>query len=347
MTLLTRGILLSVLGLTACGDSGPAPYTLTLLGDRVSYVAAQDGDGAWQQIAFDASGMATFEVTRGYHGLAVVCVRLLIVRYDAGADEPLAPCATVTSSQISGTVMPATATVWGQRGLGDSTNGTYRVRTSQGRRDLVALADDRVLFQRDLQIDADRTIDLDVSAAGVPLTTLTPIVSGNGAESFRAYAEILTVNGTYAETSSGTFAVVPSAQRVPGDRVAIGAQITIGGSVQTVQREQINELAPSLTFEPLPHLAIDRAGMQWDPEWDFAATQYGGTTYLHTTAAWAAASGASVAPLVDGPSLPGWDVTLTLPWPQAGAAVPAVVWAGVGDISGDYRANHIETTLTW
>jgi hypothetical protein len=272
MTLLTRGILLSVLGLTACGDSGPAPYTLTLLGDRVSYVAAQDGDGAWQQIAFDASGMATFEVTRGYHGLAVVCVRLLIVRYDAGADEPLAPCATVTSSQISGTVMPATATVWGQRGLGDSTNGTYRVRTSQGRRDLVALADDRVLFQRDLQIDADRTIDLDVSTAGVPLTTLTPIVSGNGAESFRAYAEILTVNGTYAETSSGTFAVVPSAQRVPGDRVAIGAQITIGGSVQTVQREQINELAPSLTFEPLPHLAIDRAGMQWDPEWDFAAT---------------------------------------------------------------------------
>ena len=353
MTFLPRVVALSLLGLAACGGDGSEPYTLTISGNAVTYAAAQDGDGAWQQLTLDASGTATFEVTRGYHGAATLCGPFLLVRYDAGGDEPWQACSrsTATSVQVSGTLTPATAQVWLGYSLSTRTDGTYRVSDAPGRRDLVAFSGTRVLLQRDLQLDTDLTIDLDVDADGVPLTTLTPTVTGNGAAAFTAYTEIVTANGTYAQTSSSAFAVVPTAQRVPGDRVVIGASLDGAEGNQIVQRELLDETTPALTFEPLPELAVDRTGLRWGEGWDYAAVTYrpaltlGTETNLVATPAWSAASGASSIPLVDGSALPG--VVLPEPWPATGTALRVQARAGIGDLSGDYRANFVDAALTW
>ena len=352
MTLLTRGILLSVLGLAACSDSGPAPYTLTISKGATMYAAAQDGDGAWQQLTFDASGTATFEVTRGYHGVVTACGSFLSGRFHAGAEPSWTSCSTSsTFVRVSGAVNPAPATVWMQNDLWDATDGTYRVSSAPGLRDLVATTEDRALVLRDQQLDADRTIDLDIATDGFPLTTLTPTVTGNGADPYTPVTEILTANGTWVQTSSTAFAVVPAAQRVPGDRVVIAARLEIAGRTQVVQREVTADVAPALVFEPLPALTIDRTGLRWGEGWDFTAVTYGPylapgvRTHLMITGDWAAASGATALPLVDGAALPGWDASWG--WPAAGTEFRGNAWAGIGDLSGDYRANFVEATLTW
>jgi hypothetical protein len=237
MTLLTRGILLSVLGLAACSDSGPAPYTLTISKGATMYAAAQDGDGAWQQLTFDASGTATFEVTRGYHGVVTACGSFLSGRFHAGAEPSWTSCSTSsTFVRVSGAVNPAPATVWMQNDLWDATDGTYRVSSAPGLRDLVATTEDLALVLRDQQLDADRTIDLDIATDGFPLTTLTPTVTGNGADPYTPVTEILTANGTWVQTSSTAFAVVPDRAARPGftDRVVIAAsRLEIDGARAT------------------------------------------------------------------------------------------------------------------
>ena len=68
------GVLAAIAALGACSDDEPTPYTITVTGDEhLAYLAAQDGDGAWQRLTLDATGQATFAVTRGYHGVASAC----------------------------------------------------------------------------------------------------------------------------------------------------------------------------------------------------------------------------------------------------------------------------------
>ena len=355
MTFLSRTAVLATLGLAACGsDAGTEPYTLTISGSPVMYAAAQDGDGAWQQLTLDASGHATFEVTRGYHGVVAACLRgYLSAWFDADGDQPWQPCgngAPATVAQVSGAVIPATAVVFMQNDLWPTTDGTYRVASTTGRRDLIATTDGRALIQRDLQLDADRTIDLDVDTDGFALTTLAPTVTGNGATPFTAYTEILTANGTYVRTSETAFAVVPSAQRVTGDRVVIGAAMVDGDRSEIVQREVTAEVAPALTFEPLPALQVDRTSARWGDGWDFIGLSYfpslsaGTRVHAMATGAWLAASGATALPVLDA-TLPGLDPTWT--WAAAGTTVRFLTWAGIGDISGDYQAAYVDTSLPW
>lgn len=353
MTALSRGIVLTVLGLAACGESEPEAYTLTISGSGLRYAAVQDGDGAWQQLTLDANGTATFEVTRGYHSAAASCGGGLSVRRAAPPDQTWEPCGPLTDSvRVSGSVTPATAGVWLENDLWLDGNGTYQLTASAGRRDLVAVDDTHVLLTRDLQLDADRTIDVDVTT-GTPLVALTPTVTGNGATPFTAWSEIHTANGTYAQTAVSGFAVVPTAQRVPGDRVAIGARMVDGDVTQSVQRAVLGDATPDLVFEPAPALAIDRAGVRWGEGWDFTAVSYrtalGAAAFFsgHTivTSDWIAASGATEAPLVDVAALPGWDAT----WGSlaTGTSLTVTAWGGIGEIDGDYRTTFIDATLTW
>jgi hypothetical protein len=346
--------LLGLLGLAACGDPTAPTYTVAITGAR-TYVAIQDGDGPWQRLAVAADGTASFTVTAGYHAAAALCgddpvTTLLNAILDAGATTWSACAPPRTTVRVSGALVPATATAW-VGNFATSLPGRYSASVVPGRHDLVATADGRAVIVHDQMIDADRVIDLDIDANGFALATVTPTVTGDGGAAVTGYAELHTAHGTYVQTSHDGYAIVPAAQRAAGDRVVIGAQRSVDGRNEVVQRLVAADAAPALAFEPLPALAIARAGLEVGDGWEFARASYftaGSSTSLRTsmqvTPAWVAASGGTAAPLVDAAALPEWSgPSATAP----GTAVRALVIANIGDGAGDYRAAGLDTTLTW
>lgn len=356
-------MLTAVTVLGACSGDDPAPYAITIVGDdHLAYLAAQDGDGAWQRLTLDAAGQVTFDVTRGYHGVAWACSfgiatpSSLAVRYDAGAEAgPQRPCGVVApTATFSGMVNPPDAEIWiGPYFPFPHGSGTYAQTVTLGRYDVVPTAGNRLAIYRDQQLDADRTLDLDVATAGFELASVTPSVTGAGADPVTLYAELLTANQTYVRHPDATPAalIVPAAQRVAGDRVVIAAQRGTAEGGAVIQREVVGDALPALAFAPLPALAIDRAGVRFGAGWDFTGVSYRATTGVSLftramiTAAWMDASGATTQPLVDAATLPGWDPA----WPTlaAGAPLSLDTWAGIGDLSGDYQSAWVTSTGTW
>lgn len=357
------GALAVAVALGACASDAPSPYTITITGDdHLRYLAAQDGDGAWQRLTLDATGQATFAVTRGYHGVAFACGTIgaaplfLTVRFDAGpAAAPMAPCGDgAPRATLTGAVSPPDAEVslW-LYGAITHPAGTYRQSVPVGVVDAVVAAGPRIAIRRGERVDADRTLDLDLAIDGFDLASVTPTVTGAGADPVSLYAEILTANQTYVRhPDAGAAAlIVPAARRATGDRVVIGASRGTAARGQIDQREVAGDGPPALTFAALPALEVDRGAVRFGAGWDFVMVRYyetgrsGAWSTLSTTAAWAAAAGAAAQPLIDAASLPGWDPAW--PTPAAGAAIRLDAWAGIGDLSGDYQTAWVSADATW
>ncbi len=356
-------MLAAITGLGACSSDDPTPYTITITGDEhLIYLAAQDGDAPWQRLTLDAAGQATFTVTRGYHGLAFACglggssPRFLSAPFDAGARAaPLAPCGDGrTYATVSGAVNPPDAEI--ALGLAyplPHAAGSYQVQVPTGALDAVVMQGTEIAIRRGEQVTADRALDLDLTVDSFQLATVTPMVTGAGADPVTLYAEILTANQTYVRhpDASPAALIVPAAQRATGDRVVIGASRGTDARGQIDQREVFGEALPALAFASLPALEVDRAGVRFGDGWDFASAQYvqadrlGLRTTVWTTAAWAAAAGTDLLPLVDAATLPGWDPA----WPRVAPATPIAITAGasIGDLSGDYQTAWVSADATW
>jgi len=357
------GVLAAITGLGACSSDDPTPYTITITGDEhLIYLAAQDGDAPWQRLTLDAAGQATFTVTRGYHGLAFACglggssPRFLSAPFDAGARAaPLAPCGDGrTYATVSGAVNPPDAKI--ALGLAyplPHAAGSYQVQVPTGALDAVVMQGTQIAIRRGEQVTADRALDLDLTVDSFQLATVTPTVTGAGADPVTLYAEILTANQTYVRhpDASPAALIVPAPQRATGDRVVIGANRGTAARGETTQREVVAEALPALAFASLPALEVDRAGVRFGDGWDFAAVAYrasavgGLRATVMTTAAWADASGATAQPLLDPAALPGWDPA----WPTlaASTAITLDAWAGIGDLSGDYQTAWVTADATW
>ncbi|MBL8621500.1 MAG: hypothetical protein JNK64_09360 [Myxococcales bacterium] len=357
------GVLAAIAATGACAGDDPTPYTITFTGDdHLAYLAAQDGDGAWQRLTLDATGQATFTVTRGYHGLAFACgvggstPRFLSAPFDAGPPAaPLAPCGDGRPyATVSGAVNPPDAEI--ALGLAYPlwhAAGSYEAQVPIGALDAVVMQGTQIAIRRGEPVTGDRTLDLDLTVDSFPLATVTPTVTGAGADPVTLYAEILTANQTYVRhpDASPAALIVPVAQRVAGDRVVIGASRGTAARGQIDQREVFGEALPALAFAPLPALEVDRAGVRFGDGWDFASVAYHASSVgglranVITTAAWADASGATVQPLLDVAALPGWDPA----WPTlaASTAITLDAWAGIGDLSGDYQTAWVSADATW
>ena len=354
---------LAIAALGACASEAPSPYSITVTGDdRLIYVAVQDGAGAWQRLTLDAGGQVTFTVTRGYHGVAAACgtggdaPRFLATSFDAGAGAgPLAPCGDGrTYATVSGAVNPPDAEI--ALGLAyplPHAAGSYQVQVPVGPLDAVVMQGTQIAIRRSEPVTADRTLDLDLTVDSFALAAVTPTVTGAGADPVTLYAEILTANQTYVRhpDAGASALVVPAARRVAGDRVVVGASRGTVARGQIDQRELSGDTPPPLTFAALPTLEVDRAGVRFAPGWEFAAVSCrsadprGLRTTVFTTAAWAAAAGAELQPLLDAATLPGWDPA----WPRvaAGSAVTLDAWAGIGELAGDYQTAWVSADATW
>lgn len=356
------GVLAAVAALGACSDDDPTPYTITITGDdHLVYLAAQDGDGAWQRLTLDATGQATFTVTRGYHGVASACgdgggrAASLSVGFDAGAPAaPLARCGVGrTYATVSGTVNPPDAEIALGLFWEPHAAGSYQMLVPTGTLDAVVMQGAQLAIRRGEQVTGDRTLDLDLTVDSFPLATVTPTVTGAGADPVTVYAEILTANQTYVRHTDASPAalIVPVARRVAGDRVVIGANRGTNARGQVDQREVFGDALPTLAFAPLPALEVDRAGVRFGDGWAGAGASYrqadyrGLRTYVGATAAWSAAAAADLLPLVDAATLPGWDPA----WPRIAPASPIVIEASadIGDLSGDYQAAWVTADATW
>ncbi len=357
------GVLAAIAATGACAGDDPTPYTITFTGDdHLAYLAAQDGDGAWQRLTLDATGQATFTVTRGYHGLAFACgtsgipPRFLSAGFDAGAEAaPWAPCGGGRPyATVSGAVNPPDAEI--ALGLAfpwPHAAGSYEERLPLGVLDAVVMQGTQIAIRRGELVTGDRTLDLDLSVDSFPLATVTPTVTGAGADPVTLFAEILTANQTYVRhpDAGGSALIVPVAQRVAGDRVVIGASRGTDARGQVEQREVFGEALPALAFAPLPALEVDRAGVRFGDGWEFIRAQYGQADHLGlrtavwTTAAWAAAAGTDLLQPVDAATMPGWDPA----WPRVAPATPIAITAGAGrgDLSGDYQTAWVSADATW
>ncbi len=357
------GVLVAVAALGACSSDDVTPYSITITGDEhLVYLAAQDGDGAWQRLNLDAAGQATFEVTHGYHGVAFACgvagsrPRFLSAGFDAGAEAaPWVPCGGGRPyATVSGVVSPPDAEI--ALGLAYPIThpaGSYQERVPIGVLDAVVMQGTQIAIRRGEQVTADRTLPLDLTVDAFQLATVTPTVTGAGADPVTLFAEILTANQTYVRHPDATPAalIVPVARRVAGDRVVIGANRGTAARGQVDQREVFGETLTALAFAPLPTLEADRAGVRFGDGWETIHAQYsqadhlGLRTAVWTTAAWAAAAGTDLLQPVDAATMPGWDPA----WPRVAPATPIAIAAGasIGDLSGDYQAAWVSVDATW
>lgn len=357
--------------LAACGDSpaSTGPYTLTFTTDpaRTALLVAQDGDGPWLPVTLDAAGNGTFEVTAGYHGVAQLCLDgaptapRLRVTFDAGA-ATLTPCPPTQPASayatLSGTVKPADAEV-SISAAGPSfvpTPGTYSTRRLRGSTvDVVARAGQRMHIVRDVVLDADRVLDLDLTTSGFALSTVTlpPVSGATGTPTY--YAELMTGHRTWLRLPGNGTAVplVPAAHRAAGDRVVVGAYTDSASGGQAVQREVGGDTPVALTMATPVALSIERSGGRWEGAWEWIYATHrltsGPVGRLAVTygadGAWAEARGDSSLPWLTPSTLPGWDAT----WGDIVAGAELQIWFSVerGDRAGDFDFQGAKATLTW
>lgn len=362
------GLLAALIGL-ALGCDGPwnrpETYQVTLLGDpgATAYVAVQDGDDVWRRLDLQADGGATFEVSRGYHGVIYTCGPsesgnwLVRSEFDAGP-QTVEMCVWLGRLvTVSGAVNPPTASVWIGNSFQSHAPGAYQHTVRPGLIDIAALTATRMVIYRDEQVADDRVIDLDVVADGFDLVPVAPRVSGAGGASVARYARLVTANRTVIVTGSvDAPAIVPAAERVAGDRMLLAAGYQTPGGMVIVQREVVGDAVPPLVFDGTPEFGVvtlagksvgGRVGNGWDGT-RFALQRPGGgglALEMNVSGAWGDAAGVAMLPWIQTVALPGIDGR----WPHFTTGTTLRWWADVvaGDVLGDSRQGSAQGLLTW
>ena len=341
----------------------PAENTVLLVG--------KDGDGEWQALRPDDTGFASLEVTSGRYGYAYACERASLpprVRVRFATPENNPPSALCVPS----TIPPPTFTITGTTApnarvvVGDDVNGSAAVADGTGAyelpfvgagvHDVVAVLDGtpaKLLIVRDIDVAADRILDLPIATSGVDLVMLTPTVIGAGGESVMLFSELWTANKTRVDLGSGATAVPvpPPGSLVTDDAASIRASAQTADGVRLVQRALVTQ--PALEIPAAIGATVDQTEVRWGGEWEFIQllfmprvfnTRLWGIDYA-ASRAWVAANGDPALVLVDVRTLPGW--TDAIPVAEPGEAGMWQLAGSTGDIVGDYEVSSAEGEIVF
>lgn len=356
----------------------PTPYRLTFRkgGAPPALLVARDGEGPWQPIVLDAAGVATFDVSAGYHTWAVACrpanqaPRNLRLHYEAEADpDPIVPCVgpgpTSPFVEVSGRVRPADATIrFGHDGALPDGAGGYTGTVHAGVHDIAVLAPEgpRVLLRRHEPIAGDRVFDLDAIADGFDAVSATVSIVGAGDDQVTVGADyfIATDGGRSAvlmtHNPAGVW-LIPASHRVAGDRMtafasAYSDQAGPSAISRSAQRLVAGVTVPTLELPPPSALTADRDGMGWTGTPPriratlLARSPGNPAISIMASRAWQTASGNSGRlAWTDPDTVPGWDPT----WPHFTPGL-TVSWFGAleeGDPEGDMKSVTTGLDIEW
>lgn len=343
---------------------------LVLPAERAVLLVAQDGDGPWQALTPDGES-ASFEVTSGRYGYAYACESTgflppnVRVRFDTPAgDAPTSLCVPSTIAPprftISGTTEPNARVSFADEVLGGEVvaddTGAYSLElVSAGLHDVVAVLDgtpSKMMIVRDVDLAADRTLDLPLATSGVELPTLTPIVDGAGVDPVSVVSELYTANGTHMVLGTGTtvVAVAPTGILEAGDTASIGAAARAGDDYRYVQRA-LAATPPALEVPAAIGAQVDPDVARWEGEWEFihltlappvTSTPSWRVSYM-ASREWVVENGDAALSLVDVRTLPGW--TDAIPVAEPGDPVTWDLWGSSGEVAADYEVSGAKGTL--
>jgi hypothetical protein len=356
----TLGWLIAATVAGGCGGND-ASFELTFDAHGSNLVVAQDGDGPWQQLALDASGTATFEVTAGHFGVGRFCTTGQAAKFlfdtEAPDEFPMSCTEHVQGAlvHLSGTTSPG-AELWiTSTTVPVDAAGAYDLTLPAGTYDLFAVlpgTPSRFLAARAVDVSADRVLDLPVAIDGIQMLPVTPTVTGADASEVRILADLNTPTA-YASFGEGptTVDVPPVGALLATDHAAIGAHAHDCGIQQPLTT------TPPAFQVPAPYTAsADRTHATWsaDPAvaWEWATIFLSSTGTPRSTVnffastTWLAASGSGDSfPIVDLQALPGW--TAGLDGFSAGTELEYYVARYRGKYDGDYAYCGAEGDLTW
>ncbi|MEZ4400658.1 MAG: hypothetical protein R3B06_11600 [Kofleriaceae bacterium] len=357
----------TILGGCAADDGSGVTTSLTFTaGDAPQiYLAVADGDGPWQQVPIAAGATVTVDISGAFFAYARGCGSSLglpssvAILRDAGAPEAaiqICPTAPVTSlATLSGTVTPATAEVnIGTYFVANGASPTYWVRALTGRYDIIATdtVSPRMLVVRGVELDADRTLALDL-AAGFDRVDATPVVTGAEGTTIYLVSTLHTGAGAAAlgSVAPGQVGLVPAAERQAGDRLEVRAVARSGDAWRLIDHDVADVTVPGFDFTPMPALTVDRTGFGWDglhaivstvaSQAPPAAERVG--SHQAATAAWQIATGRQQFAWVDPGELPGWGAG----WGRFEVGAPIRYSVTVDDRASDGQQAGRSLAGTW
>jgi hypothetical protein len=350
-----------------CGNGGSGGLSVEVSAPEAALAAYQDGDGAWIALPLDAAGTGRFTSEAGFYGVTVFCPdrelsggtifgSRMQTRYDTGAKTIASGCTIgqLDTVEVTGLTAPD-AEVWfdGSPVVADET-GTYRTFATAGTRDVFAIVRGEpslVLVERDVDLTADRTLDLPVLTDGVAMTTITPVTSG--ADEPLLIADLNTADDDWVllDESRTTLAVLPPELLAPGDRMTVSArasncfaQMPADDPTLVIPAEMdatVNRFAATFAIDPT--IVWEGVQARLRPE----VPGLGRTMSVSASAEWLVESGAlDTIPFVDATTIPGWTPELAGDF-GSGNAVSANVNAFRGDFDGEMAGCNVISTFSW
>jgi hypothetical protein len=364
-----------VVVMCACGGGGGDQGVVTIHALGSPLVVGQDGDGAWEQLALDADGVAQLNVTSGFYGVIGFCTSALGPSARAEgrfavdfADVDMSCGSGGTSSRISGVTAPDAMVYAGLTpDLPADAAGMYGLFVHSGLHDVFAVLEgtpSRLLVRRGVDASSDVTLDLPIETEGIDMPTMTPVVTGALSDQVSVYADLTTGSFTdYVFFGSGPTStpIPPASVVVATDHAAIGASThTADGSVGCGRQVPLGPTPPTLELPALYSADFDTTQLVWDAddavEWELAALslrpvfQPGQTRAVSATfyssGGWLDAAGAGqVLSVPDLSTLPGWTPELAAF--AAGQEIRWNTWTNRGVPEGDYTICAASGTITW
>jgi hypothetical protein len=334
--------------LWSIGCSDPS-FRLDVTARETAVLAAQDGDGPWQQLFPDVTGLARFEVTTGRYGLAYACSLDYVWVYWSTSQEPQTKLCGALTATVGGTSTFGASIFSGNgESVPVDASGYYSIRVDHGRHDVVALlpgSPTRFMIARDVPVPlSGGYADLPVDVEGVDMGSVTPIVNG-ATGGVVVHATLTTRNDDRINFGDDptTVPIPPTNVRIADDSLTVSAT---SGNCTTQRR--IGSQTPELDLPAAFSAEVDRTSARWtiDETIDWteitwiligtSGTSTSRTVAHHRSMSWIEAAGATdnELPILDVTSLPGWS-------PGAGTiadadSVQSSLNVSRGERGGDY-----------
>ncbi|MEJ7602363.1 MAG: hypothetical protein WKG01_30990 [Kofleriaceae bacterium] len=283
-------LLVTILG-SACGDDSrpgnpPKPpgggsneegeqVLITTAGNAPMFIAYRDGAGEWLDPTEVSTGNYEVTVTGPYEVVAVCGgsdnAQTSIRRFslEDGAEQKV-PCVGNTGSlstvKVSGEMLQAGSVFMGDQASSPTAPWTFELDVTSGSHDLIAFNSQKILFDRNLDIEAGTTITTVDLTAGAAFETKAFTFEGKRADDTLVLAtDLLTANEVLTIPASGSTAkIIPADALATDDHQVVLASVSNGTAHRSVSLTPAADSPSTLAFPPrLSGVRMATDGATW------------------------------------------------------------------------------------
>jgi hypothetical protein len=280
------------------GPGGPpdeegSKVTITTSGNPPMFMAYRDDGGDWADVVEVDVGVYEIAV-EGQYEVVTVCgsgsrPRTTLARFtlEEGSEQRVS-CILYTDDplyNVTGQMLQPGSVFMGSLASSTTASWTFDLDVTAGAHDLVAYDGQKILFQRDLDIQADTATDPVDLAAGAAFVSKAFTFEGTRSDDTVALeTDLVTANEVvYLPGSATTAKVVPDELLADNDIQMVLATASNGTARRTIEVSAAGAVPSTLTFAPrLAGVTLEPRGAKW------ASMPTGGVGYSQYTPAEAA-----------------------------------------------------------